>query len=112
MDAPSLTIFRADSFVSRLLGLLLRARLSADEALYLAPCNSIHTVLMRYSIDVAFVDREGRVVSLVHGLKPFRAAWCRHAHGAVELVAGAARRHGIFEGALLSIRPVETLQQP
>ena len=103
MNAPALTIYRADGFMSRLLGLLARRALQADEALYLAPCASVHTFFMRYSIDVAFIDREGRVLKLVSHLKPFRAASCWSAHGAVELAAGGAARHGITKGSLLAV---------
>lgn len=102
MTAPALTIHRADSFLSRLLGLLARPRLEADEALYLAPCASVHTIFMRYAIDVAFVDPSGRVLELVNDLKPFRAAWCRRAHGAVEFAAGGAQRHGVRAGIVLT----------
>jgi uncharacterized protein len=103
MRMPALTIHRAESFGERLLGLLARDPLLADEALYLAPCASVHTVFMRYPIDVAFVDREGRVLKLVSGLVPYRAAWCPGAHGAVEFAAGAAARHGLATGSVLTI---------
>lgn len=99
----SLLIHRADDFWSRLGGLLARPRLRDNEALYLAPCASVHTFFMRYSIDVAFVDREGRVLKLVNDLKPSRAASCWRAHGAVELAAGEAARQGIRKGSLLAI---------
>lgn len=99
----SLNIRHAETFVARLFGLLARARLREDEALFLAPCSSVHTVGMRYSIDVAFVDRSGRVLKLIENLKPLRAAWCFGAYGAVELMAGGARRHGIRNGSLLCI---------
>ena len=100
---PALIIHRADSFATRLLGLRARPRLSAREALYLAPCSSIHTVGMRYRIDVAFVDRRGCVIKLVEALKPMRAAWCPSAHGAVELLAGSARAYGIGKGSVLAV---------
>ena len=101
MTPPALTIHRADGFVARLLGLLARPRLTADEALYLAPCASVHTLFMRYAIDVAFVDRSGRVLEVERDLKPFRVAWCWRAHAAVELVAGGALRHGVRAGSVL-----------
>jgi uncharacterized protein len=103
MNVPALAIHRADGFLSRLGGLLARPALHANEALYLAPCASVHTLFMRYSIDVAFVDCQGRVLKLVHRLRPFRAAACWRAHGAVEFAAGAAARHGITEGSVIAV---------
>lgn len=107
MSNGTLTIHRAASFATRLLGLLARPRLQAGEALYLAPCASVHTCFMRYAIDVAFVDRQGRVIKLVSGLKPYRAAACWRAHGAVELAAGEAARLGIREGSPLAVGAAE-----
>jgi uncharacterized membrane protein (UPF0127 family) len=103
MNADALLIHHADSFLTRLFGLLVRPQLLDCEALYLAPCASIHTFFMRYSIDVVFVDRSGCVLKLVSDLKPFRAASCRRAYGAVELAAGGAARHGIGEGGRLDV---------
>ena len=98
-------IHRAHSFTQRLLGLLARSPLQADEALFIAPCNSVHTVLMAYAIDVAFVDREGVVLKLVCGLKPYRAAACWGAYGVVEFAAGAAHAWGVGQGSSLDIKP-------
>ena len=41
-------------------------------ALLLAPCNDVHTVGMRHAIDVAFVDRLGRVVEAHRSVGPLR----------------------------------------
>jgi uncharacterized protein len=89
----------ADSFLARLGGLLARPRLREGQALVLAPCTSVHTCFMRYAIDVAFIDKHGRVMKLVEHLRPWRAASCWHAHAAIELAAGQARAHGFVPGA-------------
>ena len=102
MTDSSLSIVHARSFVARLGGLLARAPLGADEALYLAPCASVHTFFMRYPIDVAFIDRAGRVMKIVT-LAPWRAAACLGARGALELRAGQARRLGIAVGAVVDL---------
>ena len=46
---------------SRRRGLLGREGLGEDAALIIAPCNGIHTWFMRFTIDVVFVDKAGRV---------------------------------------------------
>ncbi len=96
---------RAHSFSQRLLGLLARRPLQPFEALFIVPCNSVHTVFMTYAIDVAFVDRDGVVLKLVCGLKPYRGAACWGAHGVVEFAAGAAAVWGVVQGATLAIKP-------
>jgi uncharacterized membrane protein (UPF0127 family) len=51
----------ADSFGARLRGLL--GRDGVEGALVLQPARSVHTIGMRFPIDVAFCDRDLRVVA-------------------------------------------------
>ena len=46
-------------------GLLGRDSLDAGAAMLIAPCFSVHTVAMRFPIDVAFIDRKGDRKSVV-----------------------------------------------
>jgi uncharacterized membrane protein (UPF0127 family) len=79
----------AASYWSRLVGLLGRKGLAEGEALVLEPCNSVHTMFMRFTIDVLYLDKERRVVKAVPSLKPFRvSAAFRGAHSVVELPEG------------------------
>lgn len=61
----------ADTMLSRLVGLLNRRSLDADEGLVITQCRSIHMFFMKFAIDVIFVDRKGIVVGLVPAIKPF-----------------------------------------
>lgn len=36
------------------------------------PCKSIHTIGMKFPIDVAFIDNRDRVCYIINGMKPFR----------------------------------------
>jgi uncharacterized protein len=63
----------ANTFWTRLRGLIGRRRLAPTEALWLRPCNGVHTFWMLFAIDVIFLDRELRVVKLIENLRPFRA---------------------------------------
>lgn len=103
MGAPILAVngmrvMLAQRFLPRLVGLLGRRGLGADEALLLAPCNNIHTFFMRFSIDVVFLDREGEVLAIVPALRPWRVAAALRAHACLELAAGGARRSGLEVG--------------
>jgi uncharacterized membrane protein (UPF0127 family) len=57
---------------SRLVGLLNRNHLPEGEGLLIVPCSSVHTFFMRFPIDVAFLDREGKVVKVFISAPPFR----------------------------------------
>ena len=86
--------------LSRLKGLLGRNGLAEGEGLHIVPCNSIHMFFMRFPIDVAFLDREGRVVRAVHTIKPWRATrMYLDAYSALELPAGTLQRTGTQEAA-------------
>ena len=50
----------AETFAERARGLLIPR------------CNAIHTLFMRYPIDAVFLDRAGRVVRRVRGIRPWR----------------------------------------
>ena len=52
---------------------------------------SIHTMFMRFDIDVVFVDEDGRAVKVVRGMTPWRIAVDPTAHAVVELPAGSLR---------------------
>jgi uncharacterized protein len=80
-----LRLFVARSRRARLLGLALLARAPPDCALLLPRCRSVHTVGMRFCIDVVFLDGGGRVLRRVPGVRPFRVVWCRRAAGALEV---------------------------
>ena len=77
-------------------GLLWRPALAPGQGLLIAPCNSVHTIGMRYAIDVVFLDREGRVLKVCPALKPLRMAMARGARQVIELAAGEASRLGLL----------------
>ena len=40
--------------------------------LWIRPCRGVHTLAMRFPIDVVYLDRAGTVVHLEHNLQPWR----------------------------------------
>lgn len=96
-----LKVYRAQSWLDRMKGLLALPQLNVNEALWLQPCPSIHTWFMKYSIDVVFFDRAGNVVKLVENIKPWRSASCWRSHGCLELPVGDIQRLQIQEGEVL-----------
>ncbi len=63
---------RASSLVDRLRGLLGRSTLGPNSALLIERCGSVHTVGMRFAIDLVFVDREWHVVRILQQVRPGR----------------------------------------
>ena len=70
---------KAKSYLARFRGLMLRRRLDPGEALIIEPCSSIHMMFMLFAIDAVFLDKEMKIVSIAHDLKPWRFAGARKA---------------------------------
>lgn len=91
-----------ESAWERMKGLLPRDGLAPDEALWIAPCTSIHTFFMRFAIDAAFLDSGGKVLALYENMAPWRLSWFHpRASGVLETAAGALR--GVKKGEVLEI---------
>ena len=86
------------SLWQRFRGLMMRRDLPAGSGLYFPDCTSIHCFFMRFPIDVAWLDEDGRVVKLVPGLRPWRVSASRRAHGVLEMRAGCAADFGLEVG--------------
>ena len=69
-------------------GLIGRPPPAAGTVMGFRRCNALHTCFMRYPIDILFVDRDGREVRFLRGVKPWRL-----------LVGGGRRAVAAFEAA-------------
>ena len=96
---------------SRRTGLLGRRSLRYDTALVLAPCAAVHTISMRFPIDVIFARRDGVVTRVYTDLPPWRIAVSVRAFAAIELDAGVARRTGTRRGDRLAFVTVSGQDQ-
>jgi uncharacterized membrane protein (UPF0127 family) len=92
----------------RMKGLLGKNDLPPGEGLLLRPASSIHTLFMRFAIDVVFVDRDLVVQKVIPSLKPWRLAFARGARSALELSAGEAERRGVIAGQRLIARDLQS----
>ena len=89
---------------ARRTGLLDRDRLPDGHALVIGPCNAIHTFFMKFSIDVAFVRRDGEIVKVRSHVAPWRVAACLRAYAVIELPAGTLERTGTIPGQMLDVQ--------
>lgn len=94
----------ANTFFTRLRGLMFRRRLAPDEALWLRPCNGVHTFWMLFAIDVIFLDRDLRIVKLVENMRPFRVTRPHLAsRSVIEMQARTISRAGLKAGDQLEV---------
>lgn len=85
-------IIEARTLLARLRGLLGRTMLPAGHAMHLKPCTAIHTLGMKFPIDVRFYDKHGTCVREVLNVPPgrFWVGGGRHARSVLECAAGDA----------------------
>jgi len=102
-DEVLATVEVADGMVGRIRGLL--GRDGVDGAFLLRPTRSVHTIGMRFPIDVAFCDKGLTVVAILCGVVPNRLTRPRlRARGVIEAEAGAFERWHLAPGDALVIR--------
>jgi len=75
----------ASSFPSRFLGLALLGRDHAGPGLLIPRCRSVHTLGMRFPIDVLFLDERGRLIELRRTIAPNRIVRSPSAIAVLEL---------------------------
>ena len=79
----------ADSSLRRMVGLLGTSHLEPQSGLLILPTQAVHTIGMKYPLDLVFADRNRRVVGVRKAVKPNRLSpvfW--RAECVVELPAG------------------------
>ena len=102
----------ASSWSTRLIGLLSYSNLSEGEGLWIKPCKSIHTIGMRFNIDVIFLDRSLVIKKIINTVKPFRI--CRATKtstSVVELPAGTLSTIKLVVGDKLIVLPKRVLNK-
>jgi uncharacterized protein len=82
----------ADTSAKRRKGLLGRDCLPEGHALWIVPCESVHTFFMRFPIDVVYLDRRHKVRKACRSISPWRLSMCVLAHSVLELPAGVIDR--------------------
>jgi len=82
------TLLVADTFCRSLLGLMGRRHLPLGEGLWINPCQSVHSMWMRFPIDVVFLSSHRSIIHLVENMKPFRITkYVSAAESVIELPA-------------------------
>lgn len=93
----------ADSFFSRLLGLMGKKELRDDEVLLITKCNSIHTFFMRFNMDAVFVNNSMVVKKAVKNMKPCRVSSEWSANAVLEFMSQGNERTTVTEGYLIKV---------
>ena len=97
-------IVLANTHLGRLLGLAGRKRLGAGCGILVSPSSGVHTIGMRFAIDVVALNKSQTVTKIWHRMQPFRMTNISFRTCSVlELAAGEADRLQIEVGDRLDV---------
>ena len=100
---------KADNFMTRLVGLLKRRNLGPEEALWLMPSKGIHTIGMKFPIDVLFLTRDHVVLQVITEMRPCRISTVQlRGYSVLELPSGTIKKSQTEVGDQLEISLAET----
>lgn len=93
----------ADTFFTRLKGLLGSSPLEKGEGLLLKGEKSIHTLFMSFPIDVVYIDRSWQVIKIDQNMLPWRLGrYVTQAASILELPVGVIQETGTAVGDQLN----------
>jgi len=94
----------AEGSITRMVGLLGRTGISAGGGLWIKPSSGVHTIGMKFSIDVIGLDKNRRVIKLWQDLVPYRiTSVSGKLRSVVELSAGRIAECQVQLGDVLNI---------
>lgn len=101
--APPLKLMRTDGIIGA----------NNYQGIFLKDCHAVHTMGMRYGIDVIYLtavegpcdltNSQFQICRCIEHLKPWRASLCRQAQHTLELAAGEIVQRAIVVGNRISI---------
>ena len=95
----------ADTSLSRMFGLLGKSGLDTGEGLWIKPSSGVHSVFMRFAIDVIGLDKEMKVVKLWPDLAPYRVtSVSTKIRSVIELPAGQIVASGVQLGDRITVQ--------
>ncbi len=104
----ALEVERADTILKQVIGLMFRKSVPESYAMLFTMKHDnrdgMHMLFMRFPIDIAFLDKDKRIIDIRQNLKPWTGLAFSHKpfRYAIELPAGAATRASLKLGERLS----------
>jgi uncharacterized protein len=95
----------ADTSATRRKGLLGRSGLAAGEGIWIIPCSAVHSLGMKFTIDVVYLNRALKVRKVRPGMAPWQMSMCLFAHSVLELPSGTIDRTQTRTGDQLEFLP-------
>ena len=93
---------RADSVLNRFRGFMFKSHILQGEGLLIPRCNWIHTLFMMQKIDAVYLNKDGVIVDMESGVRPWRFCKPRFkAKNTLELCSGSINSNSLKIGEVL-----------
>ena len=101
--------YLADTFLTRLRGLLGKKSLLPNQGIVIKPCNSVHTIGMRFPIDVIFIDKNNKVCHIIKNMHPGKfSTVIKEANYVIEVSEGTSSRINI--GDIIEVKEFKKIK--
>ena len=90
-------IEKTESMAERNKGLLGRKTFQSS-GLWITPCNSVHTIGMKFAIDLVYLSKHQQVVKTVSNVKAWRTSIAITAKSIIEFPLGTIDTHHLKKG--------------
>jgi len=87
----------ADTFIQKLVGLLSEKGLNYEQGLLLNACKQVHTIGMRFPIDVIFISKEGKILYIENDMPTGKISkYVKRSFYLLELKSGSAKKNNLL----------------
>lgn len=93
----------ADTIFKRFRGLLGKRRILPNEALLITPCNQIHTLHMRFAIDIIYLTKDYHILNIETAPPGRICGMVKDAYHVLEAQSGCALKNKVKPGDKLTI---------
>jgi uncharacterized protein len=78
--------------------LLKHTELRPGEGLWISPCEAVHTIGMKFPIDVVYLSKRHKILKIRKAMPVWRMSACLRAHSVLELPSGTCDQTGTTPG--------------
>ena len=100
----------ADTSATRRKGLLGRTGLAPGTGIWIIPCSAVHSLGMKFTIDVVYLDRKLKVLKVRPNMAPWQLSMCLFAHSVLELPTGTIDQTRTSAGDQLEFLPSDSAE--
>lgn len=96
--------YMANTFLTRLKGLLGKREIEDNEGICIYPCKSVHTFFMQFPIDIVFIDRDNKIIHITENLRHYRISkYVKNAEYVIEIGGSKSKKKDIEVGDEIDI---------